>query len=183
MPFFTRTGDNGETNLFSGERISKNSQRMSVEGNLDELNSLVGLSITQIKDENMRNILFQVQNDLFVIGSEIATPEKEKVSYKIPEITADHVRRIEDYTNEIGNKIEPLQKFILPGGTVNAALFHTVRAVCRRTERSIVALAENEKINEEILKYCNRLSSLFFVLARFENKNSGVKDVEWNSQN
>lgn len=181
MPFYTRAGDKGETSLFNGERISKNSQRMSVEGNLDELNSLIGLATTQIKNENVKNILLQVQNDLFVIGSEIATPDKGKVNYKVPEITADHVRRIEDFTNEIGNQLEPLQKFILPRGTANAALFHTVRAVCRRTERSIVALAENEKINDEILKYCNRLSSLFFVLARNENKNSNVKDIEWNS--
>ena len=180
MQFFTRTGDKGETNLF-GERISKNSQRIAVEGNLDELNSLIGLAMTQIKDENAKSILLQVQNDLFVIGSEIAAPEKEKVNYKIPEITSDHVRKIEDFTNEIGNKLEPLQKFILPGGTVNAALFHTLRAVCRRTERSIVALSENEKINDEILKYCNRLSSLFFVLARLENKNSGIKEIEWNA--
>jgi len=182
MPFFTRTGDNGETNLFNGERISKNSQRMSVEGNLDELNSLIGLAIAQIKNESVKEILLQVQNDIFIIGSEIATPEKEKVSYKVPEITADHVRRIEDFTNKIGNQLEPLQKFILPGGTVNAALFHTIRAVCRRAERSIVALAENEKINGEILKYCNRLSSLFFVLARIENKNSNVRDIEWDSR-
>jgi len=181
MQFFTRSGDNGETNLFSGERISKNSQRMSVEGNLDELNSLIGLVITQIKNENIKSVLLQVQNDLFVIGSEIATSKKEKVNYKIPEITTDHVRKIEDFTNEFGSQLEPLQKFILPGGTVNAALFHTIRAVCRRTERSIVALAENEKINDEILKYCNRLSSLFFVLARLENKNSNVKDIEWKS--
>lgn len=177
MPFFTRTGDKGETNLFNGERVSKSSLRMAAVGNLDELNSLVGLAITQIKDENTKNILLQVQSGLFVIGSEIAAPEK--TNHKIPEITTDHVRRIEDFTNEIGNQLEPLQKFILPGGTVNAALFHTVRAVCRRTERSIVALSENEKINDEILKYCNRLSSLFFVLARNENKNSNVKDVEW----
>lgn len=183
MQFFTRTGDKGETNLFSGERISKNSQRMSVEGNLDELNSLIGLAIAQIKNEDVKNILLQVQDDLFVIGAEIATPEKNKVNYEIPEITADHVRKIEDFTNKIGNDLEPIKKFILPGGTINAALLHTIRAVCRRTERSIVALSENEKINDEILKYCNRLSSLLFVLARFENKSSDVKEKEWDSKN
>lgn len=180
MQFFTRTGDKGETGLFGGERISKNSHRMAVIGNLDELNSLIGLAITQIKDEKEKDILLQIQNDIFVVGSEIATPEKGKTNYKIPKITADHVKKIEDFINEIGNQLETIKKFILPGGTVNAALFHTIRAVCRRAERSIVVLSENEKVNDEILKYCNRLSSLFFVLARNENKKAFVKDIEWN---
>lgn len=179
MQYFTGKGDKGETNLFNCDRISKNSPSLAVEGNLDELNSLIGIVITQVKDENEKNILLQIQSDIFVIGSEIAAPQKDKIDYKIPEITADHTRRIEDFMNKIGDQLEPLHKFILPGGTANAAMFHTIRAVCRRTERSIVALSENEKINDEILRYCNRLSSLFFVLARFENKNANVKDIEW----
>lgn len=182
MQFFTGTGDEGETCLGDGKRTSKNSLRVEVNGNLDELNSLIGIIIAQIKKEDIKNILLQVQSDLFVIGAEIATSEKEKINYKIPTLTAKHTKRIEKFTKEIGKQLDPLDKFILPGGSLNAAFLQTVRAVCRRTERSIVVLAKKEKINEEILKYCNRLSSLLFVLARFENKISGIKEIEWNSE-
>jgi cob(I)alamin adenosyltransferase len=181
MQFFTGRGDKGETDCFDGTRIKKNSLRIDVIGNLDELNSFIGLAISQNKDEKIKNILNEVQNDLFVCGSEIASPEK--LNHKIPEITAQHVKKIEDFTNEIGSQLEPVNKFILPGGSFESALLHICRTICRRSERSIVALSEKEKINEEILKYCNRLSYLFFVLARFENKNSNMKDVEWNSGN
>jgi cob(I)alamin adenosyltransferase len=181
MRFFTGSGDKGET-CSGGKRTCKNCLRIEASGNLDELNSLLGVIIAQIKNEKTKNILLQVQNDLFVIGAEIASSEKEKRDYKIPKLTAQHTKRIEKFTNEIGKQLDPLDKFILPGGSLNAAFLQTVRAVCRRTERSIVAISEKKKINEEILKYCNRLSSLLFVLARFENKNSGIKEIEWNSE-
>ena len=177
MQFFTRTGDKGETSLFGGKRVRKNSLRVEAYGNLDELNSFIGLAISQNKDEKIKNILTEVQNDLFICGSELATPEK--VNYKIPEITTEHVKKIEDFTNEIGNQLDPVNEFILPGGNVEAALLHTCRTICRRSERSIVTLSEKEKINEEILKYCNRLSSLLFVLARYANKISNIKEKEW----
>jgi cob(I)alamin adenosyltransferase len=180
MRFFTRTGDKGETCLGDGKKTSKNSLRVEVNGNLDELNSLIGIIIAQIKNEDIKNILLQIQNDFFIIGAEIASNKKEKINYKIPILTAHHTKKIEKFTNEITNQLEPLNKFILPGGSLNAAFLQTARAVCRRTERSIVALSKKEKINEEILKYCNRLSSLLFVLARFENKNLGIKETEWN---
>jgi cob(I)alamin adenosyltransferase len=180
MQFFTGTGDKGETSLFGGTRVRKNSLRVEAYGNLDELNSFIGLSISQTKDEKIKNILTEVQNDLFVCGSELSTPEK--INYEIPEITAQHVKKIEDFTNEIGSQLNPVNKFILPGGSIDAALLHSIRAICRRAERSIVALSEKEKINEEIIKYCNRLSSLFFVLARYANKISNVKEKEWNNK-
>lgn len=179
MHFFTRTGDKGDTGLLDGSRVKKNSLRVEAVGNIDELNSLVGLVSSRTKNEKIGKILTEIQNDLFVAGSEIANPKNTKANFKIPQLNDDSVKKIEDFTNEIGNHLEPLTKFILPGGSIDAALIHTARAVCRRTERSIVALNEKEKINEEILKYCNRLSSLFFVLARFENKNSGIKEIEW----
>jgi len=179
---FSRSGDEGETCLCDGKRIGKNSLRIEVNGNLDELNSLIGIIVAQIKNENVKNILLQVQNDLFVVGAEIASSEKEKINYKIPTLTTKHTKMIEKFTNEIENQLEPINKFILPGGSLNAAFLQTARAVCRRTERSVVALSKKEKINEEFLKYCNRLSSLLFVLARFENKISGIKEIEWNSE-
>lgn len=179
MKFFTRTGDKGETSLFGGERVKKNSLRIEAVGNLDELNSFIGLSISQTKDNKIKNILIGVQNDLFICGGEISTTKK--VNYEFPKITARHVKKIEDYTNEIGNQLDPLNKFILTGGNLDAAILQTARSICRRAERSIVALNEKERINEEILKYCNRLSSLFFVLARYANKISNVKEKEWNS--
>jgi cob(I)alamin adenosyltransferase len=180
MTAFTRKGDKGETTLLSGEKISKDSLRMEVIGNLDELNSLIGLAVTQTKNEEIKNILLQVQNNLFVVGAEIASSKKEKMDYKIPKLASKHTERIEKFIKEIENKLEPLDRFILPGGSLNAALLQTARAVCRRTERSVVALSKKEKLNGEILKYCNRLSSLLFVLARFENKISDVKEAKWN---
>jgi cob(I)alamin adenosyltransferase len=180
MQFFTRTGDKGETSLFGGKRVKKNSLRVEAYGNLDELNSFVGLALSQTKNEKIKNILTEVQNNLFICGSELATPEK--ANYKIPEITAEHVKKIEDFANEIGNQLGSMNKFILPGGSFEAALLHTCRTICRKSERSIVALSEKEKINEEIVKYCNRLSSLLFVLARYANKISNVKEKEWNNK-
>ena len=125
--------------------------------------------------------MIEFQKYIFIAGADIATPEKEKVNYKIPEMTEEHVAKIENFTNEIGNKLSPLNKFILPGGSFAGALLHSARSICRRAERSIVALSEKEKVNEEILKYCNRLSSLLFVLARYENKISSIEEKEWNS--
>lgn len=181
MQFFTRTGDKGDTGLVDGSRVKKNSLRIEAIGNIDELNSLVGMISARNKNEKIKKILTEIQNDLFVAGSEIASPQN-KPKIKIPILNAENVKRIEEFTNEIGNQLEPVNKFILPGGSVDSALIHTIRAVCRRTERSIVALDEKEKINEEILKYINRLSSLLFVLARYTNKISDLKEKEWDAK-
>jgi len=182
MKYFTRKGDKGKTTLRSGKKVAKNSLIIEVNGDLDELNSLIGIIIAQTKNNDLKNILLEIQNDLFIIGTEIATSEEEKINYKINRLSSKHTKKIEKFINEIGNQLDPLDKFILPGGSLNAAFIQTARAVCRRTERNIVVLSKKEKINEEILKYCNRLSSLLFILARFENKISGIKETEWNSE-
>lgn len=180
MKIYTGTGDKGETGLFGAGRVSKASLRVDAYGDVDETNSHIGLVRSFTKNKKITKILQSIQEDLLVLGSDLATPLESPARKNIRTITAVDVKRVEKIIDEIEEKNTPLRKFVIPAGSTAASLLHVARTVCRRAERKVVALKEKEVINEQCLIYLNRLADLLFVLARFANKLSKIKDVEWN---
>jgi len=182
LKIYTRTGDKGETGLFGAGRVSKASSRIDAYGDIDETNSHIGLVRSFAKDKKITKILQSIQEDLFVLGSDLATPLESPARKNIRTITGQDVKRLENIIDEIEEKNKPLRNFVIPAGSNTASLLHVARTICRRAERKVVALKEKERINEQCLIYLNRLADLLFVLARFANKLSKIKDVEWNSK-
>ncbi len=176
MKAYTGTGDKGETSLYGGTRVGKENPRVEAYGAVDELNSYVGLVRAWLKDGHIDGILRMVQKDLFVLGGDLAT---ELVSANVPRIEKRHVESLERVVNETHAELKPLRRFVLPTGSVAGAGLHVARAVCRRAERRVAALARLESINPEAIPYLNRLSSLLFDLARLANKKEGVTEEEW----
>ena len=169
---YTRGGDKGYTSIVGGKRVKKSSHIIEAIGNIDELNALMGLIINYLK-HNQKKIIKNIQNDLFDIGADLATPlNKKKNTVRLNQI---HTIYLENEIDKINSKLKPLTSFILPGGNKVSGLLHLARTINRRCEVSIVKLNNKEKINSEILKYINRLSDFLFVLARQTNK----KEVLW----
>ena len=180
MKIYTKGGDKGETGLFGGDRVPKNSERIEAYGTIDELNSFIGLAVTEVKSEEIKALLQKIQNQLFTAGSDLATPINEKnKKYNIPRVPEEFFKEAEEQIDRFDAKLETLQNFILPGGTKSAAMLNICRTVCRRAERRVVALNASSKIGENIIIFLNRLSDLFFVLSRYENMISGIPDVIW----
>jgi cob(I)alamin adenosyltransferase len=178
---YTKTGDKGDTGLFGGGRVPKYSLRIDAYGTVDELNSFVGLASTEVKDTDVEALLEKIQNELFTVGSNLAAPDIEKDKNGIiPKVTEDFIKDAENAIDKFEEKLEPLKNFILPGGSKGAALLHVCRTVCRRAERKVVELKSKEIVNDNIVIFLNRLSDLFFVLARHENQVSGIPDKKWN---
>lgn len=177
---YTKTGDKGETGLFGGRRVWKNDLRIEAYGSVDELNSILGVALTEIKNAKISDILKRIQSELFVLGSDLASPpEDAKGSFVIPRTEEKHYKKIEEDIDKIEEQLLPLKNFILPGGSRGASFLHLARTVCRRAERKCVALKKYVENIDNILVYLNRLSDLLFVLSRFENQNCGVPDIEW----
>ena len=174
MKIYTKKGDDGTTALMNGKRIAKHSLQIAACGDLDELNSFVGLAKSRIQNDNCEGKLYTVQSDLFLIGSILADTNKNKKLF----FSIDKVNQLEVWIDEMEDKLQPLSKFILPGGSERV---HVCRAVCRRAERTLSALAEQEKIDAVILKYINRLSDFFFVYARFIAFLNKEEEVIWNA--
>lgn len=179
---YTKTGDDGTTALGSGERRPKFDLRVSAYGTVDETNACLGLARLHTKsDEQLDLALMRIQNDLFDLGADLATPDVgEKLDYEPLRIVEAQVSRIESDIDHFNARLEPLKSFILPGGSEAAAALHLVRTVARRAERMIVELAERpeEKVNPNAIKYMNRVSDFMFVAARIAN-NDGKSDVLW----
>ena len=183
MKIYTKTGDEGETSLFGGERVPKNSIRIAAYGTVDELNSIIGLAVCETGNNEIKGILTRIQNDLFVLGSDLASPkEKENKNFTIPRISKDKIEKLETFIDSIEYKLPELRNFILPGGTKAASILHLARTVCRRSEREVVALGNKVDIGPNPVIYLNRLSDLLFVLARFENLSSNHPDIEWKKE-
>jgi cob(I)alamin adenosyltransferase len=168
----TRTGDAGETGLGDGSRVSKDSARVRALGDLDELNSAIGMVLAEDMPPALREALSHVQHDLFDLGGEISIPGHALLAAA----RADELEKLVDAWN---TDLAPLKEFILPGGSRAAAMAHLARTVCRRAERSLVALGREEKISEAARRYLNRLSDLLFVAGRVLNRHSGQNDVQW----
>jgi cob(I)alamin adenosyltransferase len=176
---YTGTGDKGETSLYGGTRVGKENPRVEAYGAVDELNSQIGVARALVKDKKLRVILKSVQQDLFVLGGDLAN---ELVNARVPRIGKEELHRLESATDELNSGLATLRRFILPGGSLPGAELHVARAVCRRAERRIVTLSKSESINPEVIPYINRLSSFLFVLARAVNKRARVPEEEWVSR-
>jgi len=180
MKIYTKTGDEGKTSLFGGKRVWKDDLRIQAYGTVDELNSILGLALNEIKNEELKKVISSIQNELFVLGSDLATPaEKNKIKIKVPRVDASNTKQIENLIDKFDSQLPSLKNFILPGGLKGAAFLHNARTVCRRTEREVVALSKIDEVNHEIIIYLNRLSDLLFVLARYENYSNKIADVIW----
>jgi len=177
----TRTGDEGETGLASGQRVGKDSLRVEACGTVDELNTQIGVALAAGLTNEVAAPLATIQNELFHLGADLATPEAAKARRAGPRIEARHVAAWETWIEAHVAIVGPLQNFILPGGAPGAAALHVARTVCRRAERVAVALSREEEIGPYILPYLNRLSDALFVMARLENLRRGAKEAYWDS--
>ena len=166
---YTKSGDKGETGLHNGERVSKSSERIEAIGTIDELNSFIGLSMSEVMPVIVRNALHKVQHTLFDIGGELAHPGMSV----IPDSKAMDLEKVID---DLSSRLAILREFILPGGYKTASQIHVARSICRRAERNCIALGN---VNPATLKYLNRLSDLLFTMARYLNACEGYKDVTW----
>jgi|BEDMetMinimDraft_2_1075160.scaffolds.fasta_scaffold00241_9 cob(I)alamin adenosyltransferase len=178
VPYYTRTGDSGETSLIGGERVSKDDLRVECYGNVDELNCFISLAVLYSKDEKLKNLLIKIQRDLFTLGADLAAPLNISEKLKVPRITKEYIDFLENKIDEFAKDLNPLHRFIIPGGSLLATYLHIARSICRRTERSAIKLSKIYDINKNIVPYLNRLSSLFFVLARYANKLENINDIE-----
>ena len=171
----TRTGDRGETGLGDGSRVAKSSPRVQALGDIDELNSAIGLLAAEELPPEVAQTLSDVQHDLFDLGGEISIPGHTMLGDA-------QVERLEAHIEAWNAELAPLKEFILPGGTRAAAAAHLARTICRRAERAVVQLNEKEKVNEPALRYLNRLSDLLFIAGRRLNRAAGSGDVQWRHQ-
>lgn len=179
MKIYTKTGDKGETSLFGGERVPKYHDRIEAYGTIDELNSVIGLAVAETTDSTILGVLKEIQNDLFTLGADLATPREKRDKTIVPDITEDHVKNLEKLIDGFSEQLPELKNFILPGGSKGASLLNVARTVCRRAERIVVAASEEFDISPNIVIYLNRLSDLLFVLARYENFMNGVEEDKW----
>lgn len=185
MKIYTKTGDKGTTALFGGTRVPKHHLRIESYGTVDELNSYIGLIRDQNISEEQKDALLKIQNELFTLGAMLATPaDKEilkngKERLNIPKIQPETVVFLEDEIDRMNEELPPMTNFILPGGHQTVSFCHIARCVCRRTERLVTQLNEEETINSDILTYLNRLSDYLFVLARKLTKDLSAKEIPW----
>ena len=178
---YTRTGDDGMTGLVDGSRLSKSDVRVSAYGDVDETNAVIGLVRLHLSDDGLDAMLSRIQNDLFDLGADLATPlpakDEEDSEYAL-RMSADQATRLETELDQLNDDLSPLDSFVLPGGSPAAAYLHQARTVCRRAERGCVALMKSTPINAHALTYLNRLSDFLFVAARWCN-DKGETDVKW----
>jgi cob(I)alamin adenosyltransferase len=184
MKLYTRTGDDGTTGLFSGARVSKDHPRIEAYGTVDELNAVLGLVLaacdrTHAFEQRVHEVVSVLQSRLFDIGADLATPEGAKQQARIHRIDDEDVSEAEGWIDEMEAANPPLRSFVMPAGTELAARLHLARTVCRRAERTIISLGSIEPVGEPLLRYMNRLSDLFFAMARRANHERGIPDAPW----
>ncbi len=170
------SGDKGDTGLYGAGRVGKGNLRVECYGDVDELNSFIGLARAELGNrfQDIDSILFEIQNKLFTLGADLASPNASKIR-----LSKEDVEFVENTINELEKELTSLGKFILPGGTKASALLHVARTVCRRVERGIASLSKAENVGEFTIPFANRLSDLFFTLARVANKRLDTREVEW----
>lgn len=180
MKIYTKTGDDGTTALYGGLRLSKAALRIEAYGTVDELNSFLGLLTTYLEEQEFIDLMQNIQSRLFDIGTHLAA-EPGKKNLILPEIPEDAITLLEKYIDKMNEKLPELKFFILPGGNRAAAVCHVARTVCRRAERNIVRLAENDDIASILIQYLNRLSDFLFVLARKMAHDGNSSEIVWKS--
>jgi len=182
MKIYTKTGDRGDTALFGGDRVAKDHLRVAAYGDVDELNSTIGLVRTEPVGDEMDRLLSRIQNELFDVGAELATAPGKADRLIAPPVGDEEVGHLEAAIDDAEKDLPPLQSFVLPGGSRASAYLHLARCACRRAERSVVRLSHQEAVREEVLQYLNRLSDLLFTLARLSNHRAHVPDVPWSGR-
>ncbi len=182
MKIYTKNGDRGETSLFGGQRVSKDALRIEAYGTVDELNSALGIARAHKPPAEVDRILGLIQNDLFVLGADLAA-SGEKRSQVVQPVSEEHVARLEETIDSLDSQLPSLATFIVPGGSPLAAQLHLARTICRRAERLVVRLARTEKVDALCTMYLNRLSDALFVIARYANHVDGVREIPWISPN
>lgn len=178
---YTRTGDDGRTALFGGDRVTKDDVRVSAYGDVDELNAVIGAARSAEMMPRIDEVLAPIQRDLFAIGALLATPHPEEHRKQLEKarLTDRRIGQLEQVIDDGEAELEPLKAFILPGGTPKASALHVARTVCRRAERSVVRLRADADVPQIVVVYLNRLSDLLFVLARVANRRAGAGEVTW----
>jgi cob(I)alamin adenosyltransferase len=180
VKIYTRRGDSGETDLIGSGRVPKDHLRVDAYGAVDELNATLGVCAAATPHADVRALLEGIQRGLFALGAHLATPEaRHRESLGMGEPSDAEIAALEAQIDTFETELPPLERFVLPGGTPQAAAFHVARTVCRRAERVAVALDRSDSLAPSAIRYLNRLSDLLFVLARVENRRAGVCDVEW----
>ncbi|HEX7950967.1 MAG TPA: cob(I)yrinic acid a,c-diamide adenosyltransferase [Candidatus Limnocylindrales bacterium] len=176
---YTKTGDTGMTGLGGGQRVPKDAPRVQAYGTVDELNSEIGVALSLGLCERLSAELPRIQNELFDLGADLATPATSQARHPVPTVETRHIERLEALIDELNEAVGPLANFLLPGGSPGAAALHVARTICRRAERHVTTLARDESIGPTVLPYLNRLSDALFVMARYENRERGVREPLW----
>lgn len=180
---YTKTGDKGSTSLIGGTKVPKNDIRIETYGTVDELNSWIGLINDQLNDDEFKPVLKEVQDRLFTIGSSLATDAEKETKMKLPDLHSGDIEFLEKKMDEMTALLPEMKSFILPGGHVTVSSIHISRCVCRRAERLAVAMQQNHLfIDEQVIKYLNRLSDYLFTLARYAGQKLGVNEVPWKAR-
>ena len=176
MKIYTKTGDDGNTGLQGDFRISKSHPRIIAYGTVDEANAAIGVVLTNTLDEDVSQLLNQIQNDLFLLGSDLSNQNLNDLKNRV---TLEMIEKLEESIDIFESELPPITNFILPGGNVAASQIHQVRTIVRRAETLVVKLSDKDEINSNCIKYLNRLSDLMFVMGRLINKRNGVEDIIW----
>ena len=176
MKIYTKTGDDGNTGLQGNFRIAKSHPRIMAYGTVDEANAAIGIVLTNVLDDDVSQLLSQIQNDLFLLGSDLSNQNLNDLKNRV---SLEMIEKIEKSIDLFELELSPLTNFILPGGNLAAAQTHQVRTIVRRAETLVVKLSDKDEINSNCIKYLNRLSDLMFVLGRLINKRKGIEDILW----
>jgi len=177
MKIYTRKGDDGMTSFFDGQKVSKDDIRIDAYGDLDELNSLLGFTITHIESQDIKDFLIRIQHDIFTLCAELASLTTDNKKARLPKITNEHIKDLENMIDVIQSRLPVQKSFIIPGGTKESSLMHLARCITRRSERKIVTISKETTLNPNLLKYINRLSDLFYVVARILNKETQQEPI------
>jgi len=176
MKIYTKTGDDGNTGLQGDFRISKSHPRIIAYGTVDEANAAIGVVLTNTLDYDISQLLNQIQNDLFLLGSDLSNQNLNDLKNRV---TLEMIEKLEESIDTFESELPPITNFILPGGNVAASQIHQVRTIVRRAETLVVKLSDKDEINSNCIKYLNRLSDLMFVMGRLINKRNGIEDIIW----
>tara|TARA_B100001173_G_scaffold241886_1_gene211800 strand:+ start:577 stop:1113 length:537 start_codon:yes stop_codon:yes gene_type:complete len=176
MKIYTKTGDDGNTGLQGDFRIAKSHPRILAYGTVDETNAMIGVVLSNVLDDDVREVLNTIQNELFLLGSDLSNQNLNDLKNRI---SLDMVEKLEKIIDKFELELPPITNFILPGGNVAAAQIHQVRTIVRRAETLVVQLSDKDEINSNCIKYLNRLSDLMFVMGRLINKRNGIEDIIW----